>query len=80
MSCPAMTLSGLTPEKYAALLQAANAQGLAIAGPSGATKYQGMEFTWSYDQPAATLTIQCTSKPFYVPCSVIEEKIRQIAV
>ena len=80
MSCPAITLAGLTTEKYASLLATAKTQGLELAGDSGSTTYQGMDFTWNYDQAAESLTIQCTNKPFFVPCSLIEEKIRQLVV
>jgi hypothetical protein len=78
MSCPAITLGGLTPEKYASLLETAKRQGLELTGDRGSTAYQGMDFTWSYDAAAESLTIQCTSKPFFVPCSMIEERIRQL--
>jgi hypothetical protein len=78
MSCPAIALPGMTPEKYASLLETANAKGLALSGDSGATSYQGIDFTWSYNQPAATLTIQCTVKPFFIPCSMIEQKIQEL--
>jgi hypothetical protein len=78
MSCPAIVLSGLTAEKYQSLLAAAHAQGLELSGLGGATDYQGMTFTWAYDQDAQTLTIQCTDKPFFVPCSMIEQKIRAL--
>jgi len=35
-----------------------------------------MDFTWSYDEAGGKLTIQCTNKPFFIPCSMIEERIR----
>jgi hypothetical protein len=78
MSCPAMTFSDLTPEKYAALAETAKARGLDISAPAGETTYQGFEFTWNYDAAAQALTLQCTAKPFFVPCSMIEQKIREL--
>ncbi len=78
MSCPAITLQGVTVEKYATLLTTAQAQGLNLIGDSGATQFQGMDFTWNYDQPSATLTIQCTNKPIFIPCSMIESRIRAL--
>ena len=80
MSCPAITLEGISPEKYSTLIATALAQGLAIAGPTGSTSYQGMSFTWAYEEAAETLTLQCTEKPFFVPCSIIESKIRALVV
>lgn len=80
MSCPAMTFESITPERYNALIQTAQAQGLNITGLTGSTHYQGMDFTWNYDSAAESLTILCTDKPFFVPCSMIEEQIRKLVV
>jgi hypothetical protein len=78
MSCPAITLSGITPEKYQALLATAKAQGLDLTGVSGTTQYQGMTFTWDYDAADESLTIRCTEKPFFIPCSMIDERIKAL--
>ena len=80
MACPEIRLEGITAERYAALLAKAHAQGLALEGISGAATHQGMHFTWSYDEAAAALTIQCLEKPFFVPCSMIEAQIRSLVV
>ena len=77
-NCLPMTFSGITPEQYAALLINAQAQGLQLTGESGSTTFQGLEFTWSYDLPSQSLTIHCTQKPIFVPCSMIESKIRSV--
>ncbi len=77
-NCAPMTFSGITAEKYAALLVNAQSQGLALTGDSGQTTYQGLDFTWNYDQPSESLTIHCTEKPIFVPCSMIEAKIRSV--
>jgi hypothetical protein len=76
MSCPAITLTGITTEKYQTLLAKAAAQGLELAGPSGSTGFQGMQFTWNYDAASDALTIQCIEKPIFVPCGMIESRIR----
>ncbi len=77
-NCAPMTFTGITQEKYAALLVNAQSQGLALTGESGRTTYQGLDFTWNYDQPSESLTIHCTEKPIFVPCSMIEAKIRSV--
>jgi len=71
-----MIFEGLTPERYESLVKTVQGQGLAIIGASGYSSYQGMDFTWSYDEAGGKLTIQCTNKPFFIPCSMIEERIR----
>ena len=78
MSCPAITLQGITADKYATLLATAQGQGLNLIGLTGSTQFQGMDFTWNYDEGSATLTIQCTNKPIFIPCSMIESRIRAL--
>ncbi len=77
-ACPPMTFSNISEEKYETLLATAQSQGLQLTGYSGATAYQGMSFTWNYDLSSQSLTLLCTEKPFFVPCSVIEGKIRSL--
>ena len=77
-SCPAIAFGDVSEEKYEALLITAQAQGLELAGESGSTTYQGIDFTWHYDRPAQSLTIQCTGKPIFIPCSMIESRIRAL--
>jgi len=69
-------MQDISAERYAQLLVTAQAQGLGLAGESGSTQFQGMGFSWSYDRAAEVLTIQCTEKPMFVPCSMIEARIR----
>ena len=76
--CPEIAVSGITPEKYQSLLATAKAQGLDLTGETGTTTFQGLDFTWTYDAAQGTLTIQCTGKPIFVPCSMIESRIRSL--
>jgi hypothetical protein len=78
MACPSITLTGITTENYQTLLAKAAAQGLNLAGTTGSTEYQGMQFLWNYDAAAGSLTIQCTDKPIFIPCSMIESRIRAL--
>ncbi len=77
-SCPSITLVDVTPQRYQTLLATAKAQGLDLSGESGITTYSGMDFAWNYDPAAETLTIRCTEKPIFVPCHMIESKIRAL--
>jgi hypothetical protein len=76
--CPEISFSGITPEKYQSLLATAKAQGLDLASETGSTTYQGLDFTWSYDAAGESLNIQCTGKPIFVPCGMIESRIRAL--
>lgn len=77
-NCPPITLTGISPEKYRQLLTTAQSQGLQLTGEAGTTQYQGMDFTWAYDPTAQSLTLQCTNKPIFIPCSMIESRIRSL--
>lgn len=77
-ACPEIVATGITPEKYQTLLATAKAQGLDLTGATGSTSYQGLDFTWTYDAAGQSLTIQCTGKPIFVPCSMIESRIRAL--
>ncbi len=76
--CPEIMIDNLNPETYAALLAKAQTQGIHLSGEAGTTEYSGMSFTWSYDATSQTLRMQCTEKPMFVPCHMIEQKIRQL--
>jgi hypothetical protein len=75
-SCPAIILTEITPDKYQSLLATAKSQGLDLTGTNGSTTYQGIDFTWHYDCAGECLTIQCTGKPIFIPCSMIESRLR----
>ena len=76
--CPEIVLSEITADKYQSLLATAKAQGLDLTGETGSTTFQGMDFTWTYDLAAQSLAIQCTNKPIFVPCSMIESRLRAL--
>jgi hypothetical protein len=76
--CPEISVSGITAERYQTLLATAKAQGLDLEGETGSTTFQGLDFTWTYSPAAESLTIQCTGKPIFVPCSMIESRIRAL--
>lgn len=79
-ACPPIVLERITAEQYKALLERAQREGLELGGESGSTSYhisyQGMEFEWNYEPAAERLTIVCTDKPIFVPCGMIEARIR----
>jgi len=77
-ACPEIALSNITPEKLESIRATAQSQGLDLTEESGSTSYMGLEFTWTYDSAAESLTIQCTAKPAFVPCSMIESRIRAL--
>ena len=77
-ACPEIVATGVHPENYQTLLATAKSQGLDLSGETGSTTFQGLDFTWTYDPAGESLTIQCTGKPIFVPCSMIESRIRAL--
>jgi len=39
-----------------------------IVGDTGTASADGVTLIWTYSEPAQTLTLQCTAKPFLVRC------------
>lgn len=76
MPCDEIVFDGITPELYERLLAEAKAGGIAIAG--GEATYNSLRFNWNYDLEATRLTVQCTDKPYLLPCFTIENHIRGI--
>ena len=68
----------LNATEYAALQAKAEASGLMILGDSGTTSAHGCEVSWNYDVAEGELTAQCLSKPFFVSCETINQKLREL--
>jgi hypothetical protein len=77
-SCAAQTFSNVTPAQFDCLSQKASAAGINISGNTGTASQDGITVEWTFDPAATTLTIQCTSAPFYVPCAMINAKISDL--
>jgi hypothetical protein len=75
-SCAAQVFNGVTPERFACLTEKAREAGIQIDGDSGSASRDGIEISWSFDPTQQTLTLQCTSSPFYVPCEMINSRIQ----
>ena len=76
--CPAQTFTGVTQDQFNSLLEKAAAAGIAISGNSGSASQQGITISWNFDLAAQTLTLECTGKPFIVPCGTINSKIHDL--
>lgn len=78
--CPPQTFSAFTSECIQALqakVQSAGVSPEETTGPktSGTASRAGFGIEWQYDPPSQTLTIQCVSAPFFVPCKLITAQI-----
>jgi hypothetical protein len=70
--------SNIKPEKYAALVQRANAAGINMTGNSGTASQFGVEVSWSYSPEACELTIQCLNTAFFVSPETVNAKIKKL--
>ena len=48
---------------------------VSVDGDTGTAQGNGFGASWAYDEATQTLTIQCTKKPFFVPESMVADKI-----
>jgi hypothetical protein len=64
----------MTDAQFAAATTRLRAEGIAIAGPSGTLTKDGI--TAKYDYAGGKLTVEITDRPFFVPVSLIEGKLR----
>jgi hypothetical protein len=60
------------------LKQKLTAAGISVpAGNSGGISGEGVKGTFTWDPQAATLIIQVTEKPFFLPCGTINDQIHK---
>jgi hypothetical protein len=79
VACTALSFTGITPTVMSCCVKAANARGASIPDPpppSGQASVGSFTFTWKYDTGAQTATVQCTKKPFFVPCGVLNSALK----
>ena len=77
-ACEPQLFSQVTPEKWQRLVTKAAENGLTIGGNEGQASRDNYTFAWKYDPAAQQLTLWCVKKPFFAPCSAINEEIHKI--
>jgi hypothetical protein len=79
MALPSQTFTNIIPERFEALAaKVQRAIGVTVSGNIGTATQKGYTLTWTYDQVAETLTIQCLKKPLIVPAEAVQGKIRSL--
>ena len=75
--CEAQTFNGVTVQQFACITQKAQEEsGLVLSGNGGEASAQGVTIKWNFDPVSQVLIIECTEKPFLVPCGIICSTIR----
>jgi len=65
----------MTDAQFAAATTRLRAAGIELTGPSGTLAKDGI--TAKYVYAAGTLTVEIVDKPFFVPVSMIESKLKE---
>ena len=76
--CDAQIFNNITRERWVGMQSKAAQIGIELIGNSGQGTKQGFTFTWNYDEGLQTLTIQCLEHPFFAPCALVNEKVKEL--
>jgi len=77
-SCATQSFSNITLDQFNCLVTKAKDAGINISGNSGSVSQDGITIAWTFEPAANTLSIQCTSAPFFVSCGTINSKIHDL--
>ena len=80
MACDALQYSGVDTAKWNAARETISREyGMHIESEEGEDSKSGFRLRWTYDAHAQRLEIQCLSKPFVIPCGVVNGRINALA-
>ena len=80
VACDPLTYSGVDASKWACARDMVSGEyGIRIESERGEATRRGFTLKWTYEADAQTLLIQCTSKPFLVPCGMVNDRIANLA-
>jgi hypothetical protein len=70
--------SGITPSKYAALMEKANTAGVPMSGNSGRATKMGVEVEWNYSAEKQELVLTCHRTPFFVSAEDVNARLHAL--
>ncbi len=76
--CAAQRFEGIGVAAFACLQAKGAAAGVPIAGDKGQATAMGVTLRWSYDPAAEALVIECLDAPFFVPCSTVASRVKDL--
>jgi hypothetical protein len=80
VACDPLSFSGVAPSKWECAQDVVSREyGITIDSDQGEASERGFTLKWSYDSSVQTLQIQCTKKPFVVPCGMVNGRIKDAA-
>jgi hypothetical protein len=80
VACDPLAYSDVDAAKWACAMDTVSREyGIRIESESGEASKRGFTLKWAYDAGERTLQIQCSKKPFLVPCGVVNNRINDAA-
>jgi hypothetical protein len=80
VACDPLTYSGVDASKWACAKDVVSREyGIRIESDRGEASKRGFTLKWAYEVREQTLQIQCSKKPFLVPCGVVNGRIKNAA-
>jgi hypothetical protein len=80
VACEPLRYSGVDPSKWACAKDTVSREyGIRIESDGGEASKRGFTLRWTYEAGQQTLEIQCSRKPFLVPCGVVNNRISEAA-
>lgn len=80
MACDPLTYSRVDPSKWACAKDTVSREyGIRIDSDRGEASKRGFTLKWAYEAAEGTLRIECSKKPFLIPCGVINDRINAAA-
>lgn len=77
MACDPLVFTDFTRDRFNRIGDKVAEFGFSLSADSGEESQKGFTLVWIFDEAAQTLTLQVTDSPFFVPCSTINDRIRQ---
>jgi hypothetical protein len=80
VACDPLSYAGIGATEWARVQDAVGrTYGMTIDSERGEASKRGFTLAWTYDPNGQTLQIQCSKKPFLVPCARVNDRINQMA-
>ena len=77
-ACATQTFSNVQAAEWDCLKVKAASAGFSISSDRGSHSAAGLTVEWNYDPSAATLSVTCIDRPWFLSCSTINGKVHEL--
>jgi hypothetical protein len=74
-ACTMLNYNDVTLTAWQNGIKIAATYGVTVAADAGSATVSGFTVAWNYDPAAKSLSVQCTGKPIWVPCWLVNGKL-----